>query len=127
MGVPDYEQVWVATTKGRTRVDCAFRLGDAAVTRALDGDGWTITHLPSGFACMATFASAGAAEEALKEIDRIVDWSGLVQTVAAGRFPNYTDEVRAICERYGGACGETNTSGTPRFAAQLRRMMGWGG
>lgn len=126
MGAPVYEKVLVNTTSGkRVPVDCAFQLGDAAVTRALEGGGWVITHLPSGFQCMALFRSAAAAEEALKEIDAIVDWRGLVETLMAGRFPNCADAVRDICARYGGAVDDRDlTSSAPRWTGELRRAMG---
>jgi hypothetical protein len=123
---PVYQQVLVNTTDGTwVPVDCAFRLGDAAVTRSLGGGGWKITHVPSGFACIATFPSAVAAEEALKEVDKIVDWPGMVETIMAGRFPNCEGEIRNICTRYGGCVQDRDLSSlTPRWTKELREIMG---
>lgn len=67
--------------------ECAARLGSLAVTRVLAGDGdeahpWTITHVPSGFGVNTGFASARAAENAMRRIAALVDFDWLAASLA---------------------------------------------
>lgn len=103
-------------------VDCAARLGEMAVTRAPNRVSWRITHVPTSFAVPYDFASASAAEHALYEIDKIVDWPGFVRALAGGTRPNTVPDVMAICTACGGLLFTGGLSGEYRRAELTRRL-----
>lgn len=65
----------IATSTGPKRVECFWRGKSLAVTRVVDGEGWRISHVISGYAMPWTW---GVSPEPLRDVARtlelVADW-----------------------------------------------------
>lgn len=87
----------------RYPVDMSFELGEMAVTRVLSQEHlWTITHKPTSFRIPFNFPSSIAAEVALRELENVVGWADLHESIAEGIQPDDISKIIRVCEQNGG-------------------------
>ena len=97
-----YERITIRGLDHDFITDCAVRLGDLAVTRSENGDGWRITYLRTGHCLPAIFPSVSIAEACARKLNDMVDWRRLSEAVASGGRPNEINKILQICREHGG-------------------------
>ncbi|HSF96969.1 MAG TPA: hypothetical protein VLA52_18225 [Thermohalobaculum sp.] len=98
------DSIAIETTIGVTvEVEVAARRGAMAVTRQIEGSGWTLTHVETGFRVPFDFAVQARAIAALGALDALVDWEAFLAARVTGRDVSTTIMVICeICESLGG-------------------------
>jgi hypothetical protein len=83
-------------------VELVAVVGPMGVTRAVDDEGWRITHLASGIAFPYRFRASHEALDVLQECDRLLDWDEFNAAIAVGERPAVLEQVKRVCRDHGG-------------------------
>jgi len=90
---------WGTKTQKRQAVDCFYLKNNLAVTRGVCGDGYRVTHLPTGYYIHPTFTNKSLAKKFCLAISDLYDWNRIIDPVKAKRMYALKKKINLVRKR----------------------------